>query len=34
MKNEATPECKGLKVKTSDEKGGNPRMHGAQRKDL
>jgi hypothetical protein len=30
----ATPKCKGLKRKTSDEKRGNPKMHGAQNKDV
>jgi hypothetical protein len=34
MKKEATPKCKGLKIKTSDEKRGNPKMQGAQNKDL
>jgi hypothetical protein len=26
MKKEATPKCKGLKTKTSDEKRGNPKL--------
>jgi hypothetical protein len=34
MKKEATPEHKRLKRKTSDEKSGNPRTQGAQKKDL
>jgi hypothetical protein len=34
MKKEATPEYKRLKRKTSDEKSGNPRTQGAQKKDL
>jgi hypothetical protein len=34
MKKEATPKCKGLKTKTSDEKRGNPKKQGAQNKDL
>jgi hypothetical protein len=34
MKNEATPECKGLNRKTSDKKWGSPKMQGAQKKDI
>jgi hypothetical protein len=34
MKKEPTPKCKGLKTKTSGEKSGNPKMQGAQNKDL
>jgi hypothetical protein len=34
MKKEATQKCKGLKTKTSDEKRGNPKTQGAQKKDL
>jgi hypothetical protein len=34
MKKEATLKCKGLKTKVSDEKRGNPKMQGAQNKDL
>jgi hypothetical protein len=30
MKKEATPKCKGLKTKTSDEKRGNSKTQGAQ----
>jgi hypothetical protein len=29
MKKEATPKCKGLRNKTSDEKRGNPKQRGA-----
>jgi hypothetical protein len=29
MKKEATPKCKGLKSKTSNEKRGNPKIRGA-----
>jgi hypothetical protein len=31
MQKEATPKLKGLKRKTSDEKRGNPEIHGAQK---
>jgi hypothetical protein len=34
MKKEATLKYKGNKPKTSDEKRGNPKMQGAQNKDL
>jgi hypothetical protein len=34
MKKAATPKCKGLKSKNSDEKKGNPKMQGAQIKDI
>jgi hypothetical protein len=34
MKKEATPKYKDLKAKTSNEKGGNTKLQGAQRKDL
>jgi hypothetical protein len=34
MKKGATPKCKGLKTKTSDEKRGSSKMQGAQNKDL
>jgi hypothetical protein len=34
MNKEATQKCKGLKLKTSVEKRGNPRMHKAQIEDL
>jgi hypothetical protein len=34
MKKEATPKHEGRKIKTSDEKRGNPKMQGAQNKDL
>jgi hypothetical protein len=34
MKKEATPKCKGLEQKIYDEKRGNPKIHGAQTKDL
>jgi hypothetical protein len=33
MKKEATPKRKGLKSKTTDKKGGNPKMQGTQKKD-
>jgi hypothetical protein len=33
-KKEATPKRRGLKRKTSDEKRDNPKMEGAQKKDL
>jgi hypothetical protein len=32
MKKEATPKCKGLKTKTSDEKRGNPKTQGLKTK--
>jgi hypothetical protein len=32
MKKEATPKCKGLIRKTSNEKKGNPKTQGAQNK--
>jgi hypothetical protein len=34
MKKEATQKRKGLRLKTSDEKNGNPKTQGAQIKDL
>jgi hypothetical protein len=34
MKKEATAKHNGLKIKTFDEKRGNPKTHGAQNKDL
>jgi hypothetical protein len=34
MKKEATLKHKGLKTKTFDEKRGNPKMQGAQNKDI
>jgi hypothetical protein len=34
MKKEATPKCKGLEIKTSDEERGNPKMQEALNKDL
>jgi hypothetical protein len=34
MKKEATPKCKELKTKTSDEKRGNPKTQVAQNKDF
>jgi hypothetical protein len=34
MKKEATLKHKRFKKKISDEKRGNPEMHGAQKKDL
>jgi hypothetical protein len=34
MKNEATPKCKGLESKTSNEKEATPKMQGAQKKEL
>jgi hypothetical protein len=34
MKKETTPQCKGLKRKIFDEKRGNPKMKGAQKKDI
>jgi hypothetical protein len=33
MKKETTSKCKGLKRKTSDEKRGNPKTQGAQKKE-
>jgi hypothetical protein len=34
MKKDATAKRKGLKTKNSDEKSGNPKIEGAQNKDL
>jgi hypothetical protein len=34
MKKEATPKCKEFKIKTPDEKRGNPKTQGVQKKDL
>jgi hypothetical protein len=34
MKKEAIQKYKGFKTNTSDEKRGNPKIHGAQNKDL
>jgi hypothetical protein len=34
MKKEATPKCKGVRKKTSDEKRGNLKTQEAKKKDL